>query len=53
VSAARKKLTGRKVIVTLPGGPLEIEWTPNNRILMTGPTQFEHDGVLDLARAPA
>lgn len=53
VSAARKKLTGRKVIVTLPGGPLEIEWTPNNRILMTGPAQFEHDGVLNLARAPA
>jgi diaminopimelate epimerase len=56
VSAARKKLTGRKVTVTLPGGPLSIEWTEANRILMTGPVTFEYEGVLDLdklARVPA
>ncbi|HMN38303.1 MAG TPA: diaminopimelate epimerase [Hyphomicrobium sp.] len=53
VSAARKRLTGRKVTVTLPGGSLQIEWMPNNRIMMTGPTQFEHDGVLHFAPAPA
>jgi diaminopimelate epimerase len=56
VSAARKKLTDRKVTVTLPGGPLTVEWTENNRIMMTGPVEFEYEGVLDLARltkAPA
>ena len=56
VSAARKKLTGRIVTVTLPGGPLRIEWTPENRILMTGPVEFEYEGALDLdklAKTPA
>ena len=50
VSAARKKLTGRRVTVTLPGGPLDVEWTANNRILMTGPVEFEYEGALDLAK---
>jgi diaminopimelate epimerase len=50
VCAARKKLTGRTVTVTLPGGPLQIEWTPANRILMTGPVEFEYEGAIDLAR---
>jgi diaminopimelate epimerase len=50
VSAARKKLTGRRVTVTLPGGPLQIEWTAANRILMTGPAEFEYEGVLDLEK---
>ena len=49
VCAARKRLTGRSVIVTLPGGPLAIEWRADDRILMTGPIEFEHDGVLDPA----
>ncbi len=48
VCAARKKLTGRRVTVTLPGGPLLIEWTEGNHILMTGPAEFEYEGVLDL-----
>ena len=50
VSAARKKLTDRTVVVTLPGGPLTIEWTGTNHILMTGPVAFEYEGVLDLAK---
>ena len=50
VCAARKKLTGRKVTVTLPGGPLVIEWTAENRILMTGPVQFEYEGAIDLTK---
>jgi diaminopimelate epimerase len=49
VCAARKKLTGRQVTVTLPGGPLEIEWRADDRILMTGPVELEHQGVLELA----
>ncbi|MBK9078272.1 MAG: diaminopimelate epimerase [Hyphomicrobium sp.] len=55
VSAVRKKFTNRKVTVTLPGGPLLVEWTDANRIFMTGPVAFEYEGVLDLdklARVP-
>jgi len=47
VCAARKKLTGRRVTVTVPGGPLEIDWREDtNRILMTGPVEDEHAGML-------
>ncbi|MFZ1102174.1 MAG: diaminopimelate epimerase [Hyphomicrobiaceae bacterium] len=49
--AARKGLAERRVTVTLPGGPLEIEWGADDRIWMTGPVQFEHEGVLDLVEA--
>jgi diaminopimelate epimerase len=55
VCAARKKLTDRRVTVMLPGGPLLIEWTQTNRILMTGPAEEEYRGEIDLgavARAP-
>ena len=51
VCAARKKLTERKVTVTLPGGRLEIEWRADDRILMTGPVELEHEGVLDALAA--
>jgi diaminopimelate epimerase len=47
VAAARKRLTGRKVTVTLPGGTLDVEWAPNNHILMTGPIEFEYEGLID------
>lgn len=46
VSAMRKRLVDRKVTVTLPGGPLAIEWADDNHILMTGPVAFEHEGSL-------
>jgi diaminopimelate epimerase len=49
VCAARRNLTGRNVTVTLPGGPLAIEWRADDRILMTGPVELEHEGVLELA----
>jgi diaminopimelate epimerase len=51
VSAARKGLAGRRVTVTLPGGPLEVDWRADDRIWMTGPVQFEHEGVLELVEA--
>ena len=51
VCAARKKLTGRAVTVTLPGGPLHIEWRADDRILMTGPVELEHEGVLEALAA--
>ena len=54
VSATRKKLTGRTVTVTVPGGDLVIQWTPANRILMTGSVELEYEGILDLEKlAPA
>ena len=40
-------ITGRNVVVTLPGGDLEIEWRADDRIFMTGPVEVEHDGVLE------
>jgi diaminopimelate epimerase len=47
VAAARKKLTGRKATVTLPGGDLVIEWRESDdHVLMTGPVEFEWDGRL-------
>ena len=47
VCAVRKGLTERRVTVTLPGGPLIIEWRADNHILMAGPVALEHEGVLD------
>jgi len=47
VCAARKGLTERHVTVTLPGGPLDIEWRADDHIWMTGPVELEHEGVLD------
>jgi diaminopimelate epimerase len=47
VCAARKGLTGRHVVVTLPGGPIDIQWDADDRIRMTGPISYEYDGVLD------
>jgi diaminopimelate epimerase len=47
VAAARKGLTGRHVNVQLPGGVLSIEWrAEDDHILMTGPTEFEFEGIL-------
>lgn len=47
VSAVRKEFTKRKVRVTLPGGDLIVEWREkDNTVLMTGPTELEHEGVL-------
>src|SRR5262245_1944872 len=46
VCAARKGCTDRRATVMLPGGPLEVEWTAQGRILMTGPVEEDHVGVL-------
>ena len=53
VLGARTKRTERQVIVTVPGGPLNIEWTTDNRILMTGPATDEYGGVFDFAAGAA
>ncbi|MBA5778604.1 diaminopimelate epimerase [Stappia sp. F7233] len=49
VAAARDRRTGRKVTVHLPGGPLELEWREDNgHVMMTGDTEIEYEGLLDL-----
>jgi diaminopimelate epimerase len=49
VCAARKRLTDRAVEVSLPGGNLNVEWSADNHIRMTGPITFEYEGVIDLS----
>ncbi len=46
VCAARTGRTGRTVRITLPGGDLLIEWTADNRMLMTGQTEWEYEGLV-------
>jgi diaminopimelate epimerase len=47
VAAARKDLTGRRARVTLPGGDLLIAWRESDdHVLMSGPVELEHEGVL-------
>ena len=49
VAAMRKDLTERRVTVTLPGGPLVIEWRGDGHVWMTGPVETEFEGTLDPA----
>jgi diaminopimelate epimerase len=49
VGAMRRGLVERKVTVTLPGGPLEIEWTDAGRILMSGSAHESFRGEFDPA----
>lgn len=44
VTGARKRLLAREATVKVPGGDLQIAWTEDNRILMTGPVVVEHEG---------
>lgn len=48
VASALNGKTGRKVNVDLPGGTLKIEWTKDNRVLMTGPATEVFAGVINL-----
>lgn len=49
VSAVRKRLTDRTVTVTVPGGPLRIDWREDDHVVMTGPAEWEFSGTLDPA----
>jgi diaminopimelate epimerase len=49
VSAARTGRTGRNVTVTVPGGPLAIEWRADDHVVMTGPAEWEFSGTFDPA----
>ncbi len=47
VAAFRKRLTDRDATVSLPGGDLRIVWREtDDHVLMTGPVELEHEGVL-------
>jgi diaminopimelate epimerase len=47
VAAMRKKFTDRSVVVTVPGGPLTVEWRDDGHVWMTGPVETEFEGLLD------
>jgi len=51
VAAARLDLTERRVTVTVPGGPLEIEWRGDDRVVMTGPAETERTGSVILGES--
>lgn len=46
VSAARTGRTGRTVRIALPGGDLSLSWRLDDHVIMTGPWELEHSGVL-------
>lgn len=48
VASVRKRMTERKIIVSLPGGDLQLEWRESdNHIYMTGPATLDYEGTLD------
>jgi diaminopimelate epimerase len=47
VAAARRGLTGRRATVHLDGGALEIEWRPDDHVMMTGPAVSSFSGSFD------
>ena len=49
IGAMRRGLAGRSVTVSLPGGPLEIEWTEAGRIVMSGSAREAFRGEFDTA----
>ena len=49
VSAVRTGRTGRTVTVTVPGGPLHIDWREDGHVMMTGPAEWEFSGSFDPA----
>jgi len=47
VSAHRRNLTGRTVLVELDGGTLTIDWRANDHIIMIGPTAISFTGTFN------
>ena len=46
VAANLRGFTGRSVAIHLPGGTLDIEWTDEGRVFMTGPAEETFEGEL-------
>ena len=49
VGAMKRGLTDRSVTVTLPGGPLRIDWREDGEIVMTGAAAESFRGSFDPA----
>lgn len=49
IGAMRRGVVDRSVTVTLPGGPLVIEWRDDNQIIMTGGATESFRGTFDAA----
>jgi diaminopimelate epimerase len=47
IAAMRRGLTDRRVTVTLPGGPLDIEWREDGEIVMTGTAAESFRGTFE------
>ena len=52
VAAHLNSLCRRKAKVTLPGGPLNVEWRDDGNIYMTGPTEKVMEGRIHAPPAP-
>ncbi len=50
VNAARRGLCGRRVAVEMPGGVLQIDWTEDGCVRMTGPAVLAFSGTVSLDR---
>jgi diaminopimelate epimerase len=48
VACVLNNKTGRNVEVHLPGGDLRIEWTGDNRVMMTGPCEEVFEGEMKI-----
>ncbi|MBH68020.1 MAG: diaminopimelate epimerase [Rhodospirillaceae bacterium] len=48
VAAVRKQFVSSKADVILDGGTLSVEWTKDNRVLMTGPTSMSYRGQFEV-----
>ncbi len=53
VAGALNNLTDRKILAHLPGGDLELEWSENNHVYMTGPAAEVFSGEWTLAEEAA
>ena len=47
--ASRIDRLGRSAKITVPGGDLAIAWTENDRLIMSGPAEFEYGGSMQIA----
>ncbi|PZP86066.1 MAG: diaminopimelate epimerase [Azospirillum brasilense] len=48
VAGALREVSLRKATVELPGGTLEVEWTADDRVLMSGPVAYVFNGEIAL-----
>lgn len=50
VAASRVGLVSRNAPVRFPGGTLDVEWSHDDRVSLTGPATFVFDGEMDSVR---